>query len=331
MKYNYCTVFDKGFLSRGLALYYSVLQHHQEPFRHFMLCLDDNTYEILTKMKLAYVTPVSMKEFEDEKLLAMKKTRSFREYCWSLSSIFTHYVLTHFPDSEMVAYLDGDLFFFASPKKIFRDFEAAGNKSILIIPHNLPPAQKAKEDSVGKYNVGMLIFKNDENGRACLTWWKEKTMEWCYEKIEPGKFGDQKYLDYFEEKFKGVFVYRQKGACLAGWNIANYKGKIEKKGETVFIDGDPLLFFHFSQFKLYWPSSHWLPSGPANEYGYFMPSVEKELIYRHYTEALYGAQERIRLIDPSFTHGMIPRPSLYTQIKEVVVPPLRRFLKSKLS
>lgn len=295
-----------------------------------MLCLDDETYALLKKMNLAYVTLVTMREFEDEELLAMKKTRSMREYCWSLSSIFTHYVLTHFPDSEMVTYLDGDLFFFASPEKVFEDFESAGGKSILIIPHNLPPSQKKKEDSVGKYNVGMLIFRNDENGRACLAWWKERTMEWCYERVEPERFGDQKYLDYFEEKFKGVFVYRHKGANLAGWNIKNYKGRIEKRGGTVFVDGDPLIFFHFSQFKLYWPRSRWLPSGPTNQYGYNAPGIEKRLIYRHYTEALYGAMKQIQKVVSTFTDGMIPRPNIYAQIKEVVVPPIRRFLRNKL-
>ena len=330
MRYNYCTLFDKGFLNRGLALYNSVLKYHKEPFRHFILCLDDETYGILKKMNLAHVTLVSMKEFENEELLAMKKTRSFREYCWSLSSIFTYYVLEHFPDSEMVTYLDADLFFFASPEKVFADFKAGGDRSILIIPHNLPLSQKKKEDSVGKYNVGMLIFKNNENGRACLIWWKDRCMEWCYEKVEPERFGDQKYLDYFEEKFKGVFVYRHKGADLAGWNIMNYTGKIKKRNGMVLIDGDPLIFFHFSQFKLYYPPSRWLPSGPSNLYGYFMPSVEKELINRHYTEALYGAMEQIQKIMPAFTDGMIPRPGMYAQIKEIVAPPLRRFLRNKL-
>lgn len=317
MKYNYCTIFDKGFLNRGLALYHSVKRHHKAPFRHFILCVDETTYDVLTALKLEYVTPIRMRDFEasDPRILEAKGNRDFLEYMWTLSSVFTSYILKKYPDCDYVTYLDGDLYFFDSPEVAF---EALGNDATLIIPHNLPPWKREKEESVGKYNVGMVIFKNDVDGRACLSWWTDECLLWCYIKPEPGKFGDQKYLDYFEEKFNGVFVWWHKGACLAPWNIRNFRGKIHEEDGRVMVDDEPLIFFHFSSFRLYWPHSRFLPDGPLNNYT--RPTPEKKLIYRHYFDALYAAMNEARTIEPEFTFGTLPRPSTMTQIKEIVVP-----------
>lgn len=321
MRYVYCTIFDKGFLNRGLALYDSVLRYSKEPFHHFILCVDDTTYDILTRMKLKYVTPIRMEDFESSnpRILEAKNNRNFLEYMWTLSSVFTDYVLNTFEDIEAVTYLDADLYFYASPEIIFDEM---GDNSVLIIPHNLPPWKKEKEETVGKYNVGMVIFRNDQDGRGCLSWWKDECLNWCYEKTdEPGKFGDQKYLDSFEEKFKKVYICRHKGAGLAGWNIRNFKGKIYTQNDHVFIDGEPLIFFHFSSFKLYYPSSTFLPFGPQHNYGYTAVSPEKTHIYVEYADALYKAMAKIQAVYPGFIYGTLPRPSFLQQLVEITVQP----------
>ena len=209
MKYVFCSVFDKGFLNRGLALYHSVAKNCHEPFRHFILCLDDEAYEILQALKLPGLVAVARHEWETDELKAVRATRSFAEYCWTLSAVSTAYTLERNPDAETVAYLDADLFFYNSLAPIYDAFEG---HSTLIIPHHVTNQQKERETKVGKYNVGMLIFRNDTDGRACLAWWRDHCVEWCYDKPEPTRYGDQKYLDYFEEKFKGVYVLPFKGA-----------------------------------------------------------------------------------------------------------------------
>ncbi len=321
MKYNYCTLFDKGFLNRFIALHDSFEKYHKDDYRHYVLCLDNETLDILTEMNLPHVIPVRRSDFESSELLEVKKTRSLREYSWTLSSVFTKYVLDHFENIEMVAYVDADLYFYDSPEIIFEDFERA-NASILIIPHNLPSWKKQKEEAVGKYNVAFNIFRNDENGRACLNWWAESCIKWCYEIVEPSRFADQKYLDYFKEKFNGVFVYNNKGANLAPWNIKNFVGKIKEKHDSVYVDGDKLIFFHFSSFKLFFPKSFILPSSPVmGTYAdYILPSIERKLIYSPYTVALYKAMDKIRAVRPNFIFGTLPRPNFLIQIKDIILP-----------
>ena len=305
----YVTLFDKGFLNRGLCLYRSVTKNTAAPFQFWVLCMDDETYEILTKLKLPHLRPVSHTEFENEELKTIKTTRTLEEYCWTLSAWSTWYVMEKNPEAESVTYLDADLFFYSTLEPIYTAFN--GN-SVMLIPHRISNDKKSREHKVGRYNVGMLIFKNDISGNACLTWWKEKCIEWCYNKVESTRFGDQKYLDYFEEKFKGVFILPWKGVNLAYWNINSHKGKVLGKDGDVYIDDDKLIFFHFSRFKLYYPESSWLPYGPP---GFFtMNSPEKRLVYDAYAKALYRAMADIRSIRPDFTFGTLPRPHWYQQL-----------------
>jgi hypothetical protein len=268
-------------------------------------------------MKLENVTPVPMRDFEtsDSRIAEAKGNRNRKEFMWTISSVFTYYVFTHYEHIEYITYLDADLYFYDSPEIIFEDM---GKHSILITPHNL--RAKEQESVVGKYNVGMVVFKNDDNGRACLKWWQSECLTWCYDLPLPDKFGDQKYLDYFEEKFKNVFVYRNKGADLARWNIENYKGKIRKKNGRFIIDGDKLIFFHFSQWEQYYPDSFFLPFGPLHFFGYvfLLRNIPTKLIYREYAKAISVAMKRIRKIVPDFTSGTIPRPSTFDQIREII-------------
>ena len=48
---NYCTYFDKNYLSRGLALYASLLKNHKSKFHLYIIAFDKFTYDFLKKKK----------------------------------------------------------------------------------------------------------------------------------------------------------------------------------------------------------------------------------------------------------------------------------------
>ncbi len=146
------------------------------------------------------------------------------------------------PEIDFITYLDADLFFFADPKPIF---EEIGDRSIAIIGHRYPP-QLHHLLEFGIYNVGWLSFRRDENGLACLQRWRQQCLEWCYDRAEEGRYADQKYLDDWPESFQSVVVLRHKGANLAPWNLANYR--IHRAQDRVWVDDDPLIFYHFQGF-----------------------------------------------------------------------------------
>src|SRR3989338_7978419 len=201
MHYNFCTLFDKNYLTRGLALYDSLLKFCPD-FKIWMLCMDSESYEMLKKLNLDKIIPLKLEEIEDEELLSVKNTRTPIEYCWMMSSSLPLYILEKI-GVDMITYLDADLYFFQPLTAIYDEF---ANNSIMIIPHWFPEKNKSQEKIGGIYNVGMLIFRNDKNGLECLKWWKERCIEWCYAYYEAGKLGDQVYLDVWPENFKDVCV-----------------------------------------------------------------------------------------------------------------------------
>lgn len=293
---HFCTYFDKRYLLQGLTLYRSLASCMGDFVLH-VLCFDDPTHEILRKLDLGNLRPVSLREFEagDESLLAAKRNRSLVEYYFTCSPSWPLYLLDRVSSVDLVTYLDSDLFFYSSPEPVF---EEMGDRSILIVGHRFPKALRHMEIN-GVYNVGMVSFRNDANGRECLRWWRERCLEWCYDRREDGRFADQKYLDDWPDRFRGVLVLRHKGAGLAPWNWMNYR--IEPKGAGGTVDGEPLIFYHFQGVKLI---TRRLYDPGTIAYGK-MPASMRRWFYGGYLAALKETEYWLR--------GKIPRLELVPQ------------------
>lgn len=249
MTHNFCTLFDSNYLTRGLALHQSMMKFIPD-FKLYIFAFDDRSYKILTAMKLKNTEVISLKEFEDPELLKVKPTRSIAEYCWTATSSTVLYILDKF-GVDHCTYIDADICFYSSPEPIFNEL---GDKSILLTEHRYSP-QYNKEVKSGKYCVQFVTFKNDEKGRKALTWWRERCLEWCYDRYEDGKFGDQLYLDDWTERFEGVHVMQHHGGGLAAWNVQQYE--FEKKSDkitgTVGSSGEKfdVIFYHYHYLRFF--------------------------------------------------------------------------------
>jgi len=272
--YHFCTYFDQHYLDKGLALYHS-LTAHCSPFRLWILCMDEITYGILMEMKLPRVQLISLLDFEsdDPRLLDAKQNRSLIEYYFTCTPSLPLYVMDHDPEVDIITYVDADLYFFSSIEPIFQEL---GNLSVLIIGHRFPPSLKYRE-IFGIFNVGMLSFRRDNNGLECLHWWRDRCLEWCYDRIENDRFADQKYLDDWPDRFAGVVVLEQKGAGLAPWNLANYV--YSGKNTELLIDGQPIILYHFHGVKRI---NRWLYDTNVIEYEIRLPEIVKQRLYTPY-------------------------------------------------
>ena len=172
-----CTYFDSRYLRLGLTMYRSIVAHSTQPFCLWVLCLDEVTEQILSELRLPGLRTVSLSQLEkdDDGLAAARGSRSTVEYYWTLSPIWPLYIFRNHPEVEVLSYVDADICFFASPSLIF---EELGDKSILIDPHDFSE-EYASLVRFGKYNVGVVAFRADEEGLACLRWWREQCLEWC--------------------------------------------------------------------------------------------------------------------------------------------------------
>jgi hypothetical protein len=67
-----------------------------------------------------------------------------------------------------------------------------------------------------------MTFTRDE-GELVRQWWEDRCIEWCYARVEDGKFGDQKYLDDWPDRFSTkVHVLTQTELILAPWNAFRF-------------------------------------------------------------------------------------------------------------
>lgn len=245
LKNNFCTLFDSNFLLYGLALYES-LQKHCKDFHLYVFAFDDECYKTLTKLNLANLTVISLAEFEDPQLLAIKPSRTRGEYCWTCSSSTILYCLKRY-NLSACTYLDADLYFYNDPSVLIDEMK---DNDVLITEHRYTPRYNQSTTS-GIYCVQFMTFKNTENGLKILNWWRNACIEWCYNRFEDGKFGDQKYLDDWTSRFSRVHVLEHLGGGVAPWNLQQYKLLPDYKLANIKTSKHfNLIFFHFHDIKI---------------------------------------------------------------------------------
>lgn len=243
--HHFCTYFDHNYLVRALPMYWSLARHCPGEFVLHALCLDDEAYLALARLQLPHVAPVRLAEVEawDTRLLEAKQNRSKVEYYFTLTPAVLCYLFSKCQDIQQLTYLDADLFFYSSLTPIF---DEVGPASVAIVPHRFP--ERLRDMLVhGTYNVAYLAFRRDASGIACVKWWFERCLEWCYDRVEDGKFADQRYLDDWPGRFQDVHVIAHKGADIAPWNVEDYR--IRRDHGKVMVDDQPLVFYHFAGYR----------------------------------------------------------------------------------
>jgi hypothetical protein len=248
---HYVTLFDNNFLLMGVGLHQSLMQHGGQ-FHLWILCMDEEVERNLGRLALPHASLIPLREVEDERLLAVKPGRSRGEYCWTLTPFTAQFVFERDPQVDRVTYLDADLYFFGSPRPFFAEFEAAG-KHVLITEHAYDPRYDKSRRS-GRFCVQFLTFRRTPEAGAVMRWWQERCLEWCYARVEGGKFGDQKYLDVWPELFgDAVHILRQTSRTLAPWNVRYF----ERQGAGRIAP----VFYHFHGLRLIAPGKLMLYSG----------------------------------------------------------------------
>lgn len=250
--------------------------------------MDDYSMNVLKNMNLNNVTLIPVSNVEDAQLLSVKGQRSPSEYCWTIKSSWILYLLKTYGDIPSIIFLDGDLFFFSECSPIFNEFK---DHSVLLCPQY---DKEWVEEQFGKYQAGLIGFKNDSNALQCLSWWRERCLEWCSsEQGLQDRWGDQKYLDKLPELFKGIKINTHLGIDAAVWNAKN---NINLDLSKVYIKDFELIAYHFccltifneNEFDL-WRWSNWFVDGKMVDF-----------IYKPYIKALKDAMKELssKSIDP---------------------------------
>ena len=268
---HFVTLFDHKFLPYGMALY-SSLEEHLPEFVLWVLCIDEDVEASLRRLDLPNLRLIPLREVEAQALLKVKAGRTRAEYCWTLTPFTPSFVFGMDPKVKRVTYLDADLFFFSDPAPILDAFDTSGAQ-VLITEHGFAP-EYDKGSKYGIYCVQFMTFRNSPGGLKVLDWWQARCLEWCFDRAEDGKFGDQKYLDDWTIRFgSDTHVLARKELALAPWNARMF---LQKRGAV------PPVFFHFHRFRIVAPTTMMVYRG-------YRVGQAAERLYEHYSERMTWA------------------------------------------
>jgi len=289
--HHYCTLFDRNYLTRGLALHRSLRRHARE-FTLHVLCLDAATEEALATLALPGVELVSLEALQDwdPDLRAVRGGRSLPEFYFTCKPFLLGYLLERAPRLERLSYLDSDLYFFADTACVER--ECAGSP-IALTPHRFS-AKNAGRKKYGNFNAGWLSVDGGVEARRFVEWWRNRCHEWCRTVVEEMRFGDQKYLDQVPALFPGTRILSHPGMNLGPWNIL--PGSVAQAAGGVTVSGQRLVFFHFHGIRRLYLDYY---DCGLFEYGVALTPEIRNGIYRPYLAELSDCAHQASTLAPT--------------------------------
>ena len=244
---NYCTFFDHRYADKGLTLFWSLVKHCS-PCKLYILCLDKKTEIVLSALCRDEIVIVSLDELLlwDQNLANAKSDRSLVEFYFTCKPSLCLFIFAKYYDVSSLIYLDSDIYYCGDQGKIDEEMK---NHSVGLTPHrfqrNLRVINKVKGS--GRFNAGWIMFRNDENGRSCLQWWRERCLEWCHDRVDGGRYADQGYLELMPDLFSGVKAIENEGVNSGPWNI--YCHNVREYDGDVYIDDSKLVCYHYHGLK----------------------------------------------------------------------------------
>lgn len=289
--HNYCTIFSRDSLYRGL-LFYRSLKNHDKDFRLFIVFLHDEVRQLVERMRLENTVLInhSVIESGDEGLRSVMGTRGDQEYAWTLKAPMMLHIFKNYPNVESLVYIDGDVEFYSSPEPIFEELQ----KYSLLLTRERFYIQdnEAWYENYGKYNGGFLAFNRNQSSMQILEWLRDKCLGWCFNRVEDGKYGDQKFIDEIETHFQGVGISKNMGINTTAWY--SHASVMEARDGRFYVNEVPITFYHYSGMIQY----------AENEFDLCvyvsLPKKLVSLIYIPYLRRLKAISRFVEQYDSSF-------------------------------
>jgi len=288
MKINIASYIDANYLPKLLICYRSLQEHFKDKFKFHLFCFDNCTYEIMKEYNYSNVVLYRKEEFEINEIIKQKSNKKSYEYFWTYTPIVLKKIMNEVDDDELVCYMDTDMMFYNSPKVIFDELE---DKDVLIQPNNFSVKERWQFEPIGYYCTAFDIFRNNENTRKIVDDWAKQCIDLCSADFSTGQFGDQKYMDYWRDKYENVREVTVVGADVAPWNIDKYD--VSTRNGYVFVNNNPLIYYHFHAFKMNFENLSYMIEGDRdNHYDIRQDAIEN--IYQPYIDKYKNVIEELK-------------------------------------
>ena len=301
MSINFCSYFDKNYLSKFLVLRNSIEMFNIE-FTFFVLALDNYVEDFFKKNKIKNIQVISLKDLEqsNKDLIVAKNNRNLIEYYFTLSPFLPLYIHKKFNISQ-VSYLDSDFCFFKNPNKFINQ---NWDSSVVLIKQESNPIY-------GSYNVGWILFNfNHQETKEIVKQWCTQCLNSCSDVPNRKKklYADQKYLDEWPRQLKKIKILYPEYTCLSPWDKNN---AIEKNIQS-------MISFHFHGLEI---KDNYFVSG-FSKYNKKMSKKIMKNIYTPYLLQLFAINKKYNLRSFSIRNTsrevLIKIRDLKSKIKQIV-------------
>lgn len=240
------TIIARNYLAHARVLAASLARHNPDARLHVVV-LDDPDHSISEDPSFEIVHADALPFDPPSDFFVMAAIYDVTELATAIKPwAFEHFFAN---GAEAVIYLDPDIEVFDSLADIA---SLAREHGMVLTPHvteALPQDGKRPDERdlllAGIYNLGFLAL-SAESTKAFLPWWCERLRRNCVNAPADGMFVDQRWMDFAPALFD-PFILKDPGANVAYWNLPHRA--LTREGEQVFVDGQPLRFFHFSGFS----------------------------------------------------------------------------------
>ena len=184
--------------------------------------------------------------------IPLKEKFIFRYTILELNTAIKPYIISALfrQGYEKVIYFDPDIRVYRSLSPMLALLD---EHQMLLTPHLTGPLDDDKLPSElnilvsGSYNLGYIGLRNTADMRQFASWWEKKLYTDCVVDLPRGLFVDQKWMDLAPGMYPGVHIERDPGWNVAYWNLKHRE--VEAADGDYSVNGEPLLFFHFSGFS----------------------------------------------------------------------------------
>ncbi|HEY3948939.1 hypothetical protein [Phenylobacterium sp.] len=150
---------------------------------------------------------------------------------------------------KSATYLDPDIVAFRPLDPVRRGLAEA---QLALTPHLTRPmlgAAMPNDHAIlrsGSFNLGFCAARAEPRTVELMAWWADRCEFDCRVALKDGLFTDQRWMDLAPGFVDSLAVLRDPGLNLAYWNL---EGRTLAKGADGWtVDGQPLVFFHYSGF-----------------------------------------------------------------------------------
>jgi len=243
------TVCSLNRLGQILVLSKTFLKHN--PDYKFFACLADeidNRIDVTQYPSIEFI-PFSALPLSNKEELSNKY--DIFELSCAAKAFFGNYLFDNF-NPDLLIYLDTDICVYDN----FASIEQALQENpILIVPHfSIPvpadgkvPLERSALNS-GLYNGGFFAVRKDAQSKSFLTWWQNRLFTQGFNNVCEGMMVDQLWLNLVPIYFSQSKVFYHPGCNVAYWNL--HERKLEFKNDKYLVDDEPLIFFHFSGYRI---------------------------------------------------------------------------------